>query len=137
LPVPRAKKAPRAVSVIALVARDRHGRALLVKLSGAADTTTLFEGPLFEGALFEGLWSVPLTEGDGRGAAREIADAVGASLTTSEPLSLVHVLTHRRLEVRAFEAHVARAPRGARLVAADELESLGVASLTMKLLAGR
>lgn len=134
LPVPRVKKAPRAVSVIALVARDRGGRALLVKRDRETDATSLFEGALFEGALFEGLWSVPLTEGDGRGAARELADAVGASLATTEPRALVHVLTHRRLEVHVFDARITRAPRGGRLLAPDELESLGVATLTKKVL---
>ena len=137
LPVPRVKKAPRAVAVVALAARDRSGRVLLVKRerdAAASSIDGLFEGALFEGALFEGLWSVPLTEGEGRGAARALADAVGASLATTEPRALVHVLTHRRLEVRVFEARLTRAPRGARLVAPDALESLGVATLTKKVL---
>jgi A/G-specific adenine glycosylase len=135
LPVPRARKAPRAVSVVSLVARDREGRALLVRRGEDVDAASaLFSGALFSSSLFAGLWSVPMSEGEGRGAARGLADAVGATLLPGEPRALVHVLTHRRLEVRVFEGRLAQAPRGGKLVTAEALETLGIAALTKKVL---
>jgi A/G-specific adenine glycosylase len=138
LPAPRAKKAPREVSLVALVALDPDGRALVRKAvnDGADDEGA--EGSrqtALGGELFRGLWGVPMAEGEGRGVARALADEVGASLRTSRPIEVGHVLTHRRLRVSVFEGKIARASPGARLVDAPGLSALGVATLTRKLLA--
>jgi len=130
LPVPRKKKAPREVSAVALVALDGDGRALLRKESAARS-----EDGTFGGELFRGLHALPMIEGEGRGAARALADEVGASLRTTRPIEVVHVLTHRILRVSVFEARLEGAPASARMVDAAELGALGVATLTRKLLA--
>jgi A/G-specific adenine glycosylase len=130
LPRPRAKKPPRAVSVVALLARDRRGRALLEEPMHR----TREDGATLGGELFRGLFGVPMAEGEGRGTARTLADRVGASLTSRRPIELVHVLTHRRLVVSVHEARIDDAPRGTRLVSPDELAALGVATLTKKIL---
>ncbi len=129
LPVPRVKKAPKDVSVVALVARDRRGRALLVKRD-ASDQPGLFGGDLFKG-----LWSVPMQEGEGRGVARELADAHGASLSLSRARELVHVLTHRRLHVNVHQAGLSEARGASRLIDPEALEGIGVSTLTKKILA--
>jgi hypothetical protein len=74
-----------------------------------------------------------MAEGEGRGTARTLADRVGASLTTRAPIGLVHVLTHRRLVVSVYEARIARAPAGTRLVSPNDLTTLGVTTLTRKI----
>lgn len=132
LPVARAKRAPREVALVALVARDRDGNALLRK-----ETRVRRAGETLGGELMKGLWSVPMGEGEGRGTARSLADAVGASLATARPTEVVHVLTHRKLRVAVFAARLERAPPGARLVSAEELDEIAVASLTRKILSAR
>ena len=129
LPVPRAKKAPKEVSVVALVARDRAGRALLVKREASE------EGGLFGGDLFKGLWSVPMQEGEGRGVARELADLHGAALDLTEPREVIHVLTHRRLRVLVQQGRVSKVRGAGRLIDPDALDEIGVATLTKKVLA--
>ncbi|GAB4213245.1 MAG: A/G-specific adenine glycosylase [Sandaracinaceae bacterium] len=130
LPRPRVRKPPRAVSVVALVARDRGGRALLEEPAFRARE----EGGTLGGELFRGLFGVPMTEGEGRSTARRLADRVGASLTSRRVAELVHVLTHRRLAVQVYEARIERAPVGTRLVSPEDLATLGVATLTTKIL---
>ncbi|MFO0709645.1 MAG: A/G-specific adenine glycosylase [Sandaracinus sp.] len=137
LPVPRAKKAPREVGVVALVIRDPKGRVLLVKHAPEPREEGDPARGLFAGDLFRGLWAVPMAEGEGRGVARALADACGASLRAGEPEELVHVLTHRRLSVRVFEARLGGAPRGGVLVDPRALDDLGVATLTRKVIASR
>ncbi len=132
LPVARTKRAPREVALVALVARDRDGDALLCKDSRAREA-----GGTLGGELFKGLWSVPMEEGEGRGTARALADAVGAVLSSSRPAEVVHLLTHRKLHVAVYGARVVHAPRGARLVSSSELHTIGVAALTRKILASR
>lgn len=132
LPIASAKRAPREVSLVAVVARDREGNALLHK-----ETRARARGAVLGGELFKGLWSVPMEEGEGRGTARSLASSVGAALTTARPTEVVHVLTHRRLHVEIHAARIALAPRGMRLVSEQDLEGLGVSSLTRKLLAAR
>lgn len=135
LPVPREKKAPREVALVALVATDPEGRALVRKTPERSDVERE-KGAVLGGELFRGLWGVPLAEGEGRGTARALADEVRAGLRPGGPVAEVeHVLTHRRLRVSVFEAKVARPGPGARLVDASELAALGVATLTRKLLA--
>lgn len=134
LPVPRPKKAPLEVSVVALVARDPAGRVLLVKREADRAKHEGARGALFGGALFGGLWSAPMHEGEGRGAARALADTLGASLSTQAPRELVHVLTHRKLHVSVFEARLGAAPSVGLMVDPGALEDVGVASLTKKVL---
>jgi A/G-specific adenine glycosylase len=119
LPVPRKKKPPTPVAMVAVVARPRGDtRPWLVRTSGA---------------LFGGLYAVPMREGRDRVAARRalaehgLSGVVGASLG-----EVVHVLTHRRLTVHVFEAVStrARATSTRRLDPAD----VGIATLTRKIL---
>ncbi len=60
LPVPRAKKAPREVGVVALVVHDRRGRVLLVKHAPKPTEEGDSARGLFAGDLFRGLWAVPI-----------------------------------------------------------------------------
>lgn len=121
LPVPRPKKAPKAVRLSAVVA-TRGGRVALTKR---------------DGALFGGLWGVPTAEGDGRDAARAALREAGvkARLARDPAAEVEHVLTHRRLGVRVWRA-TAAAPSsdGARLFSEDELSEVGVSTLTRKIL---
>jgi len=132
LPIARAKKAPREVALVALVARDRDGNALLRKESRAREA-----GGTLGGELFKGLWSVPMEEGEGRGTARALADEVGAGLSRTGPGEGGHGLTHGKLQVAGYGARIEHAPRGARVVSSSELDTIGVASLTRKILASR
>jgi A/G-specific adenine glycosylase len=123
LPVPKARRAARLVELVAVIASDRDD-LLLVKS---------------EAALFGGLWGVPMHEGRGIAAARRALDAAGieGALASRPAARIEHVLTHRRLDVRVFVADGVRAASGspARRVSSGALGSLGVSTLTRKILA--
>lgn len=121
--IPRAKTrtAPKRWQLVALVATR-------------GDTVLLTRG---DGSLFGGLWNLPMLDGHGLPDAREIADQLGVELEGTRPLGMVkHVLSHRAIELQVWPA---KAKRGSdaearRLVAAEELKSLGVSQLTRKAL---
>jgi A/G-specific adenine glycosylase len=123
LPVPKAKRAPKQVRLVAVVAQpSRDDRVWLVR---------------GEGALFGGLFGVPMAEGEGAAAAEKALAAHGLSGRSARWAgTLEHVLTHRRLVV---EVHVARASGRAsstrRLFDVGSLETVGVSTLTRKILA--
>jgi len=124
LPVPAAKKAPRPVQLVALLARDDEQRVYLQR---------------GQGNLFGGLWGVPMREGAGVETAHALAEELGLKgKWDAAPCGRVkHVLTHRVFDVEQFALRKARVGKGAdlRAVAEDELGTLGIASLTKKLLA--
>ena len=121
------KKAPKELSVIALLVRDDAGRALLMRTQDSA----------LGGELFKGLFNAPMGEGEGRNDASALAARVGVKLV---PLArshvLTHVLTHRRLTVHVFGARASGvlANEETRWVADFELTALGVSTLTKKIL---
>lgn len=128
LPVPKKKKKPREVTMVAVVPRSR-GATWLVK---------------GKGSLFGGLFGVPTGEGEGLAAAREVLAASGISgrVVDIAPPRVNHVLSHRRLDVQVYRATHARArtqgqTQGSatlRPFAAAELREVGIAKLTMKIL---
>ena len=123
LPVPRARKAPMEVALSAVVAT--RGR-------GADRKVWLVKG---DQALFGGLWGVPMDEGSARG----VLTAAGLHARLgSEPVGEVaHVLTHRRLRIDVYRASAARGSESGtrRSFTANDLERVGVSTLTRKLLA--
>ncbi len=125
LPVPKARRAPRPVALAAAVAFRPDGAAWLAR---------------GEESLFGGLHSVPLAARDGpsRDAALRALEASGARGDVEpEPVAhVVHVLSHRRLEISVHRASVGRVLAGAagRFVPRDDLAELGVSRLTTKLL---
>lgn len=123
LPIMPKKKAPKAVSLVSLLSTD------------AAGSLWLLRG---EGSLFGGLWGFPSAEGKGRASAEALAEASGLEGKLSpKPLGHVqHVLTHRSLDIEVFAFEVAggRSSAQKRKVSLSELESLGVSSLTRKIL---
>lgn len=123
LPVPRARRAPTAVSMVAVVARTAEGALAMVR---------------GEGSLFGGLWGVPMREGRGLAAAREALRELGVEARVSPRArgELEHVLTHRRLTVRVFVAeHVVALGARARAVRPEDLSALGTSALTHRVLA--
>ena len=126
LPIAAPKKAPRAVSLVALLARDGQKRVFLQRAAGS---------------LFGGMWGVPLVEGETRAEVRALAATLGiVGKLAEEPHAQVkHVLTHRVFDVRVFLMRSARAAQRDDLRAVDEtaMAGLGIASLTRKLIAPR
>jgi A/G-specific adenine glycosylase len=124
LPVAKPKKAPKAVTLLALAAFDEDGRVWLQR--GEAD-------------LFGGLWSLPSGPGETRAQAGALARELGlsGSLAARAQGPLKHVLTHRILTVRLFVLEGAAGPRSGALkpVHPAELDQLGTSTLTRKLLA--
>lgn len=124
LPLQKAKKAPKAVSLVALAAFDDAGRVWLTR---------------GEGNLFGGLWGLPSHEGTTRAQAGALAEAAGLTgkLGARAQGRLTHVLTHRVFDVRLFVLHEAHGTRSAaqKPVHPNELATLGTATLTRKLLA--
>jgi A/G-specific adenine glycosylase len=124
LPVAAAKKAARAVRLVALVARDAQQRLFLQRGTGN---------------LFGGLWGVPMREGAGLETARAIAEELGLSGSWEERARgrVKHVLTHRVFDVEVFALGAARAKKREDLRALDEggMGALGVATLTRKVIA--
>ena len=123
LPFPRAKKAPRAVSMVAVIARPpSDARVWLVRS---------------EGTLFGGLFGVPMIEGADRRAARRALAQHGFVGTIGALRGHVeHVLTHRRLELRVYDALTERAREHEtrRLAAIEGPIDVGIATLTRKVL---
>lgn len=118
LPVPKKKKAPKRVEQVAVVARN-------------GDSLALVRG---EEALFGGLYGPPMIEGRGRERARDALRSAGirARLEREPRGSLEHVLSHRVLEVEVWRATGARTEL--RLVPERELSTLGVSTLTRRIL---
>lgn len=131
LPVPRPKKAPKPVAMVAVLAEptpddDAESPARTYFVRG-------------DGSLFGGLFGLPMAEGDDLAAARAaLATAqIDAELAHDHPTARVtHVLTHRRLDVRVFRATDAHAAEhdALRALSHDELADVGVSTLTRKIL---
>ncbi|MGE0784835.1 MAG: A/G-specific adenine glycosylase [Sandaracinaceae bacterium] len=121
LPVPKPKKAPKPVRCAAVVATK--GATEIAMLRG-------------EAALFGGLWGVPMAEGEGRAAAeRALTDAgVSGRLAAASHGELVHVLSHRVLEVTLWRATHARVKPPAELKSDAQRASVGVSTLTRKII---
>jgi len=123
LPVPKRKKAPARVRVAAVVATRGEDLALV-------------RG---QGSLFAGLYGPPMIEGHGRERAKMALDGAGVGGRLGrEPCGAVeHVLSHRVLEVEVWRATGARvtSTAAARLIARAELGSVGVSTLTRRILA--
>jgi len=123
LPVARARKAPKEVKLAAVVAtrgRAAYRRVWLVK--GVQP-------------LFGGLWGVPMAEGSARTV---LSEAGLQARLDSEPVGEVeHVLTHRRLQIEVYRASATQAKESEmrRLFTVDDLGSVGISTLTKKLLA--
>jgi A/G-specific adenine glycosylase len=123
LPVPAAKKAPRTLRLVALLASDAKGRIFLQR---------------GEGSLFGGLWGVPMREGEGKEAVQELAQELGLSgpLDDEERGRVKHVLTHRVFQLQVFAMRNARSHKreDLRALSEDERGKLGIASLTKKVI---
>ena len=129
LPVPHPRKAPSRVKLAAVVATQGRGPEQRVWLLRS------------EQSLFAGLWGLPMVPRsafdlrDARGALRDAG--ISANLGREPIGRLDHVLTHRRMQIDVFRATGAKAETSQtrRLFLADELGSVGVSTLTKKLLA--
>jgi len=129
LPVPRLRKAPNRVKLAAVVATQGRGPDQRVWLLRS------------EQSLFAGLWGLPMIPrsafdlSDPRGALRDAG--ILASLGPEPIGELNHVLTHRRMQIDVFRATGAKAETSEtrRLFRTDDLGSVGVSTLTKKLLA--
>lgn len=126
LPVPRPRKAPRAISVVAVVASP----------PSRPDQRWLCRG---EGSLFGGLWGCPMVEGTGANAARALATEHGlqGGQLSDDPVAEVrHVLSHRDMRVQVYALTGARGPQqgATRAVPLDGLSELGTSTLTRKIL---
>ena len=127
LPIARAKKPPKDVRMVAVVAIDARDAAALYLVRGTA-------------ALFGSLYGLPTKEGEGRDAAREALEDAGLSATLEAAAAgeVRHVLTHRRLHVEVWRASAAKLRRAAKhtqSVRRDALGTVGIATLTHKVLA--
>jgi A/G-specific adenine glycosylase len=124
LPVVPAKRAPKAVALVGLVARTTDQRLWLARN---------------EGNLYGGLWGCPLEEGHSAATASALAErlALRGTLSPHKLGSVEHVLTHRRLSIDVYEMTGTEGEVRAdlRAVHPHELEHLGIARLTHKLLA--
>ncbi len=128
LPVPRPRKSPTEVKLAAVVATQGRGRDQRVWLLRS------------EQSLFAGLWGLPMTPRsrfdahDARGALRDAG--ISASLGREAIGRLDHLLSHRRMQIDVFRATAAKAESSEtrRLFGLDELGSVGVSTLTTKLL---
>jgi A/G-specific adenine glycosylase len=159
LPVPKRRVEPKRVALVAVLARpDDAARTQGVKLDSKGQTEinqdpqshrrqrgrlgfqldTHADQPVAlirsEAALFGGLHGPPMAEGQGRAAADAALKEAGidAELAPHPRGQVVHVLTHRRLEVEVWDA---RWSAGGRLVRPSDLDALGVSKLARKLLA--
>jgi A/G-specific adenine glycosylase len=126
LPVVLAKKAPKIVQVVAVIARA----------VGDDDAAWLQR---CDQALFGGLWNLPMLEGEGRDDAQEALRKAGlrGKLSSRKIGDVVHILSHRRMHVEVWTAVVTK-ERGTmtrRYVRHKALKALGVSRLTQKLLA--
>jgi A/G-specific adenine glycosylase len=125
LPIAAPKKAPKAVALVALAARDEDGAWWLTR---------------GEGSLFGGLWSPPMWEGKGRASAHELSEAHGLAgeLSARRRTLVKHVLTHRALSIEVYALGAARGTErdALRRVSASSLPTLGISTLTRKILEG-
>lgn len=138
LPIPRAKRPPKRLACVAVLAR-------------LGERFCLQRGA---GSLFGGLWNLPMAEGEGVAAARVALDAAGvaadlgakpaATPAASLAATVEHVLTHRRLTVQVYRVDLGPAPadkmrhalrEDVRFVLPAELPELGVSALTKKAIA--
>lgn len=130
LPVPRERKAPKGVRLIAVVPMRGRGAKREVWLQRGGEQ------------LFGGMWSAPATPFSRERAPRATALALLREIglraeVERDPLGEVrHVLTHRRLHLEVYRAKSARAREGAegRFFKRAELDSVGVPKLTTKVL---
>jgi A/G-specific adenine glycosylase len=124
LPIPRARRSPTPVELVAAVALGPGGVFLVRQ----------------EGALFGGLWGLPMQQGRGLAAARDALRIAGIRATFVDrhrPRARIeHLLTHRRLRVRVYVAERARAfpSSSARMFDPDALDGVGVSTLTRHIL---
>ncbi len=129
LPVMARRKAPRPVRLTAVVATSGRGRARSVWLLRSDD------------GLFGGLWGVPMGEpagSKGCDARAVLARAqIRARLSKSPAARVEHVLSHRRLLVDVFRATgaSARPSEARRRFTEEELDRVGVSTLTRRVLA--
>ncbi|MCZ7684010.1 MAG: A/G-specific adenine glycosylase [Sandaracinaceae bacterium] len=121
LPVPKKRREPLRVGVVAVVAARADGAVALAR---------------GERALFGGLYAPPMTEGRGREAAlTALRFARVRARVEAEPAgALEHVLSHRVLDVEVWRAS-RPSTRACRVVAPSELSALGVSALTRRILA--
>ncbi|MDD9941549.1 MAG: A/G-specific adenine glycosylase [Myxococcales bacterium] len=121
LPVAKARRPPRRVTMVAVLATSQRGRRVWLTRGQAA--------------LFGGLWNLPMGEGDSADVARGVLREAGLAgrLTTDPVARFKHVLTHRRLEVSLFRATARGTSQGdLRAAGAADLDALGISSLTRK-----
>lgn len=123
LPVPKPRKAPRKLDLTAVVATSGRGNSQQVWLTKA------------DQALFGGLWGVPMSEGEPRDTLRHAG--LRARLQPDAIGKVAHVLTHRRMQIDVYRATGAKAEASParRGFKSDELDRVGVSTLTKKLLA--
>lgn len=128
LPVPKVRRAPKEVALVAVRAKQ-----------GA--TTVLVRSDV---ALFGGLYGLPSAEvPSGASKAQRRAAAgralVNVGLSPISPLEergeVLHVLTHRRMTVSVWEVEVRSAKRaGMRALTTQQLSEVGISTLTKRLL---
>jgi A/G-specific adenine glycosylase len=125
LPIPKARKAPKAVELVAVVASSGRGASRRVWLTKQTD------------ALFGGLWSVPTSDR----SPRETLRALGlAARVQPEPFAVVeHTLSHRKLRITVHRATAAKGTPTPLLrpFTEAELTEVGTSTLTRKLLGDR
>ncbi len=123
LPIVPAKKAPKRVQLVAIHAVTEDGQVWLARS---------------DGNLFGGLWGVPMLEGTGETCAAELSERAGLSgkFNDKAQARVQHVLTHRALtiDVFALENAVGKPHASLKPVAHSELRTLGVSTLTHKIL---
>ncbi|MDB4990292.1 MAG: A/G-specific adenine glycosylase, partial [Myxococcaceae bacterium] len=124
LPLSPKKKPPKPVQLVALVARAPDGKLWLTRS---------------DGSLFGGLWGCPLEPGSGRKVASALSERMGLTgkLSTKQLGSVTHILTHRALTLDVYGLREAEGGEHDSLkkLHDTELSSLGIATLTRKILA--
>jgi A/G-specific adenine glycosylase len=122
LPVAKPKRAPVSLNLSAVVVTA--GR-------GAARKLWLVKG---DTALFGGLWGVPMSEGKPQDALKDTG--LRARLRGGPAGEVEHLLTHRRLHVTIYRASGGGGEESEtrRPFRADELDRVGISTLTRKLL---
>lgn len=123
LPVPKPRKTPSKLDLTAVVATSGRGASQRVWLTKA------------DQSLFGGLWGVPMSEGEPREALRSAG--LQARLRPKAIGKVEHVLSHRRMQIDVYRATgaTADASPSRRGFQSDELDRVGISTLTKKLLA--
>ncbi len=123
LPVARDRRAPKRVELRAVVATRGRGVDREVWLVKSGEP------------LFGGLWGVPMTEQAPKNALEEAG--LSARLQARSVARIAHELTHRKLRIDVYRATAARADESPkrRSFTRDALQTVGVSTLTKKLLA--